>query len=267
MIVIKVGGGEGINYDYICEDIAQLVRNGEKIVLVHGGSYEANVLSEKLGKPPQFVTSISGYESRYTDRETLEIIIMVYSGKANKMIVEKFQKLGVNAVGLSGIDGRILEGKKKSVLTIIEDGKKKVLRGDNTGKVENVNVDLLKILLNNGYLPVIAPLSSSYEGEAINVDGDRAAALIAVKLNADKLIILSNVPGLLEDVKDESTLIKHIEKDKINEFMEYAKRRMKKKVMGAEEAIKGGVKEIVFADARIMNPVSNAINGKGTVIN
>jgi acetylglutamate/LysW-gamma-L-alpha-aminoadipate kinase len=160
-----------------------------------------------------------------------------------------------------------LEGKKKSVLTIIEDGKKKVLRGDNTGKVENVNVDLLKILLNNGYLPVIAPLSSSYEGEAINVDGDRASALIAVKLNADKLIILSNVPGLLEDVKDESTLIKHIEKDKINEFMEYAKRRMKKKVMGAEEAIKGGVREIVFADARIKNPITNAINGKGTVIN
>ena len=89
MIVIKVGGGEGINYDYICEDIAKLVKKNEKIVLVHGGSHEANVVSEKLGKPPRFVTSISGYESRYTDRDTLGIFAMVYSGKANKFILLK----------------------------------------------------------------------------------------------------------------------------------------------------------------------------------
>ena len=267
MLVIKVGGGEGINYDYICEDIAEIIKKGIKIILVHGGSHEANVLSEKLGKPPRFVTSVSGYESRYTDRETLEIFAMVYSGKANKFIVEKFQKLGINAVGLSGIDGRLLEGQKKSTLKIIEDGKKKVLHGDNTGKVEKVNVDLLMLLINNGYLPVISPLCSSYEGDAINVDGDRAAALIAVKLNADKLIILSNVPGLLENVEDESSLIKHIDKNKVSEFMEFAKRRMKKKMMGTAEAVEGGVKEVIFADARIKNPVSNAIIGKGTVIN
>jgi len=267
MLVIKVGGGEGINYDYICEDVAEIIKRGVKVILVHGESHEANVLSEKLGKPPRFVTSVSGYESRYTDRETLEIFAMVYSGKANKFIVEKFQKLGINAVGLSGIDGRLLEGQKKSTLKIIEDGKKKVLHGDNTGKVEKVNVDLLMLLINNGYLPVISPLCSSYEGDAINVDGDRAAALIAVKLNADKLIILSNVPGLLENVEDESSLIKHIDKSKVSEFMEFAKRRMKKKMMGTAEAVEGGVKEVIFADARIKNPVSSAIIGKGTVIN
>ncbi len=123
------------------------------------------------------------------------------------------------------------------------------------------------LLLNNGYLPVISPISSSYDGEAINVDGDRASALLATELKADKLIILSNVPGLLEDVDDESSLIKHIEKAKINQFMEFAKRRMKKKVMGAAEAIESGLKEVVFADARLDKPVTNAMNGKGTVIN
>jgi len=267
MIVVKIGGGEGINYDYICEDVAELVKKGERIVIVHGGSHEANVLSEKLGKPPRMVTSISGYESRYTDRETLDILIMVYSGKKNKLIVEKFQKLGVNAVGLSGLDGRILEGKRKSTLKIIENSKRKVLRDDNTGKVEKVNVNLLMLLLDNGYLPVISPISASYDGEAVNVDGDRASALLAKELNADKLIILSNVPGLLENVDDESSLIKHIDKNKVNQFMEFAKRRMKKKVMGAAEAIEGGLKEVVFADARLKNPVTEAINGKGTVIN
>ena len=94
-----------------------------------------------------------------------------------------------------------------------------------------MNVELLRLLMDNGYLPVISPLCSSYEGEAINVDGDRAAALIAVKLNAEKLIILSNVPGLLENVEDESSLIEHIDRNKISEFMEFAKRRMKKKMM------------------------------------
>ena len=120
MIVVKIGGGEGINYDFICEDVAELIKNGEKVVIVHGGSFEANLISEKLGKPPRMVTSVSGYESRYTDRETLDILTMVYSGKKNKLIVEKFQKLGVNAVGLSGLDGRILEGKKKSTIKIID---------------------------------------------------------------------------------------------------------------------------------------------------
>ena len=266
MIVIKVGGGEGINYDYICGDVAEIVKGGQRVVLVHGGSHEANVVSEKLGKPPRFVTSISGYESRFTDRETLGIFAMIYSGKANKFIVERFQKLGVNAVGISGIDGRLLEGRKKDTLKIIENGKRKVLRGDNTGKIEKVNVGLLNLLLDNGYLPVVSPLSSSYEGEAINVDGDRAAAMMAIAVKADKLIIVSNVPGLLKDVEDESSLIEKIDKKKLNNFMEFAKRRMKKKVMGAAEAVEGGVKEVVFADARIEKPITQAMRGKGTVI-
>ena len=89
MIVVKIGGGEGINYDFICEDVAEIIKSGEKVVIVHGGSFEANLISEKLGKPPRMVTSVSGYESRYTDRETLDILTMVYSGKKNKLIVEK----------------------------------------------------------------------------------------------------------------------------------------------------------------------------------
>ena len=266
MIVIKVGGSEGIDLDAVCRDIAGLHGEGQPIVLVHGGSHETNVIAERLGHPPVFVTSVSGYVSRYTDRETLAIFEMVYCGKINKQIVEKLQQLGVNAIGLSGIDGRLLEGTRKSTLKVIEGGKRRVLRDDYTGKVERANVGLIRLLLDNGYLPVITPPAISTEGEAINVDGDRAAAVLAAALNAGQLIILSNVPGLLQDFPDESTLIPRIEKERVEHFMQFAEGRMKKKVMGAAEAIAEGVGEVVFADARVDQPIRNAMVGHGTVI-
>ena len=131
--------------------------------------------------------------------------MMAYAGKVNKLIVERLQSLGVNAVGLSGLDGRLLEGKRKAAIRIIEDGKQKVLRDDWTGTIERVNAGLLTILLDAGYLPVVAPLASSNDGEALNVDGDRAAAALAVGLGADTLLLLSNVPGLLRAFPDESS--------------------------------------------------------------
>ena len=266
MIVVKVGGSKGIDLGAVCQDVADLHKAGRSLVVVHGGSHETNVIAEKLGHPPVFVTSVSGYESRYTDRETLAIFEMVYCGKINKSIVERLQRLGVNAVGLSGIDGRLLEGKRKSTLKIVQNGKKRVLRDDYTGKVERANVELIQLLLDNGYLPVITPPAISEEGEAINVDGDRAAAVLASALKAEQLIILSNVPGLLKNFPDEKSLIPLIEKDRVADFMEFAEGRMKKKIMGAAEAICEGVGEVVFADARVTRPIHNAMAGHGTVI-
>jgi acetylglutamate/LysW-gamma-L-alpha-aminoadipate kinase len=266
MIVVKVGGSEGIDIDAVCQDIAELHKAGQSIILVHGGSHETNVIAEKLGRPPVFVTSVSGYVSRYTDRETLTIFEMVYCGKVNKAIVERLQQLGVNAVGLSGLDGRLLEGTRKSSIKIIENGKRRILHDDYTGKVERANVGLLTLLIENGYLPVVTPPAISYDGEAINVDGDRAAAVIAAAVKAEQLIILSNVPGLLRNFPDESSLIPVIEKERVEEFMDFAEGRMKKKVMGAAEAIAEGVGRVVFADARIQQPVRNAMQGRGTVI-
>src|SRR5215467_5446111 len=118
MFVVKVGGGSGINYESVCLDFASIVKAGKQAILVHGGSYETNLLSTKLGKPPRMVTSVSGYESRYTDRETLEIFEMVYCGKINKGVVQRLQQHGVDAIGLCGIDGRIFEGARKAAITI-----------------------------------------------------------------------------------------------------------------------------------------------------
>ncbi|MEZ4735919.1 MAG: [LysW]-aminoadipate kinase [Caldilineaceae bacterium] len=210
MIVIKVGGGKDLNIDAIISDIAALQAAGQELLLVHGGAETTNEVAAALGHPPEFVTSESGYVSRRTDRRTLEIFEMVYCGQLNKMWVEKFQTAGVNAVGLSGLDGRIFEGKRKDTLRVRVNGKRMVLRDDWTGTVERVNVELLRVLLNNGYFPILTPPGASDAGEAINVDGDRAAAMVAAAFNADALIILSNVPGLLRNFPDGSTLIREI---------------------------------------------------------
>ena len=267
MIVVKAGGSSGTNFETICTDVAKLVNCGERLVLAHGGSNETNIISEQLGHPPRFVTSSSGHVSRYTDRETLEIFVMVTAGRINKLFVERLQQLGVNAIGLSGVDGRLMEGQRKSTLCIIEDGKRKVLRGDYSGKIEKVNVSLLNTLIDAGYTPVIAPVAISYEGEAVNVDGDRAAASLAAALGAESLIILTNVPGLLREFPDESTLITRIPAADAEAYLDkYAKGRMKKKVLGAIEALREGVGQVILADGRIENPVSNALAENGTVI-
>jgi len=266
MIVIKVGGTNGVNSDAICADVAAYVKGGQTIVVMHGGSGETNAISERLGHPPRWVTAVSGFTSRYTDRATLEIFAMVTAGKINTLLAEKLQRLGVNAFGLSGVDGRLMVAKRKEAIRIVENGKQLILRDDYTGKIESVNGDLLAMLLDAGYTPVIAPLAISPEGDALNVDADRAAAMVAGAMRAEQLIILSNVPGLLRHFPDASTLITHIDKARVGQSLEFAEGRMKKKVLGASEALALGVGQVVFADGRVEHPVQSALAGKGTVI-
>jgi acetylglutamate/LysW-gamma-L-alpha-aminoadipate kinase len=266
MLVVKIGGGAGTRLGPTVEDLTETLRTGGRVILVHGASGETNLLAERLGKPPRFVTSISGLVSRYTDRETLEVFEMAYCGKANKALVEAFQRLGVNAVGLSGLDGRIFQARRKDTITILEGGKRKVLRGDYTGKVERVNAGLLSLLLDHGYLPVLCPPASSSEGEAVNVDGDTAAAHLAAALKAEAFIMLSNVPGLLRDLNDAASLVTRIPAKAIDEFMPLAHGRMKRKLMAAAIALSGGVGRVILAGANREKPVSFALSGQGTVI-
>lgn len=267
VIVVKVGGGEGVDLDTVCADVAALVAEGQPVVLVHGGSHLTNVLSEKLGVPPRFVTSVSGHTSRYTDQATLDVFTMAYAGQVNKRIVERLQKLGCNALGLSGADGRLWTGPRKDAIKIIDDeGRRRMLRDDHTGRVDHVNADLLKTLLTAGYTPVLTPPALSDQGELINVDGDRAAAATAAALGADTLVILSNVPGLLKTFPDPTSLVERIPKAQVEDFMVYAQGRFKKKVLGAAEALDQGVNRIVLADSRVEQPIRRALAGQGTVI-
>ena len=242
--VIKAGGSKGVSRDAVADLVAEVARHDE-IVLVHGASAETDRLATALGVPQEQITSPSGHVSRRTDRQTLEIFAMAALGIENFHYVEKLQQRGIDAIGLSGISGRLLVGKRKDVRAV-RDGKTMILRDDYTGTVEAVNLPLLMQFLAPGRVPVVAPLALSMENEALNVDGDRVAARIAVAIDADALLILTNVPGLLRDIHDPSSLVAETT---LAEAEQLAQGRMKKKILAAREALEGGVDEVVIRSA------------------
>ena len=266
MLVVKLGGTEGVDFSAICQDVAALAAAGQPLVLVHGGSAEANALGEATGHPAQFIISPSGHSSRYTDPETLEVFIMAVNGKVNTLLVSQLQGMGVNALGLCGLDGRLMTAKRKEAIQGVQSGKRRIIRDDQSGKIEQVDAGLLRLLLQAGYVPVVAPLALGEKGEALNTDADRAAAMVAAALQAETLLLLTAVPGLLRSFPDENTLIPRLKAAQLEEAMGAAQGRMKKKVLGAQEALQGGVKQVVIADGRGSQPISRALAGSGTWI-
>ena len=262
-IVVKIGGSHGVATTNIVREIAQYVADGQRIVVLHGGSDLTNTLSERLGHPVRMITSPGGMVSRYTDSETLSIYAMAVAGQINTELVATLQQQGVNALGLAGVDGRLLLARRKSaVRSLTPDGRVQLLRDDYTGQIEQVNGVLLRQLLDAGYTPVIAPLALSQDGERLNVDGDRAASAVAAALNADALVMMTNVPGLLANPEDQATIIRTVPADRLADYMEYARGRMRKKLLGAQEALQNGVPRVCIGH----NSLVDVLNGAGTVI-
>lgn len=264
MITIKIGGSvvDGLHPSTISD--LKKVSQQEKIILVHGGGKEVTRISEALGKEQKFIVSPGGIKSRYTDKETVEIFAMVMSGKINKLIVSMLQKNGINAVGLSGIDGQLIQAERKKKLVIInEKGRKMAIDGGYTGKIKDVNADLIKSILDQGYLPVISPIAISEEFDMLNVDGDRAAAYVAGKMKSDKILFLTNVDGLLMNDK----LVRNLSLAEAKEIMPKIGFGMEKKILAATESLEMGVKQAIIASGQRENPISAAIaNDNCTVI-
>ena len=266
MLVIKIGGGAAIGeggYTNFAEDLAAIA---EPVVVVHGGNAEFSDLSRRLGMPPRMITSSRGRVTRYTDAATMDAMLMAYCGKVNKRLVATLRAAGVNAVGLSAIDGSIGVGRRKPVLRGTEDGKSKVLRDDHAGTLETVDPSLVQLLLQNGYTPVLTPPALGEAGVPINVDGDKLALELAAALGADALLFFSDTPGLLRDRHDESSLIAEIDASSPESALAAAAGRMVVKVEAALGAVDRGVGRVVFADGRIANPIKAALNGQGTTV-
>lgn len=265
MIVVKLGGSAGISPDLFCQDIARLVGAGQRIVIVHGGSDATTRLGEQLGHPPVFITSPSGHTSRRTDARTLEIFQMACRGLLNQQIVQRLQSLGVNAAGISGIDGKLWVGPRKDAIRSVENGITRIIRDDYSGSVQTVDTKILTTLLDGGFVPVVSPPGLSTDGHPINVDADRAASATAAALGAEELLLLSNVAGLLRNFPDETSLIREVKRPDFSRMESLAQGRMKKKVLAASDAVLGGVRRAIIGDARSQQPVSSALAGQGTV--
>lgn len=253
-VVIKAGGSAGVDRDAVSDLVADRAEDS-LVVLVHGASAETDRLSAVLGHPVETIVSPSGHQSRRTDRATLEIFALAALGRENFLYVEKLQQRGIDAFGLSGLSGRLLVGKRKDVRAV-KDGKTFILRDDHTGTVDTVNVPLLRQLMGPKRVPVVAPLALSERNEALNVDGDRVAARIAVALGADSLVILTNVAGLLRDVADPSSLVGSAT---VVEAEALAAGRMKKKILAAREALEGGVREVIIRRAATDDPLQRTV--------
>lgn len=266
MLVIKIGGGAAIGSAAFASFAADIATMAEPMVIVHGGNAEFSTLSERLGMPPQVVTSSTGRVSRYVDEPTMDAMLMAYCGKVNKRLVAAMRHAGVNAVGLSAMDGGIATGRRKPVIRGEIAGKMRVFRDDHAGTIEKIDATLIETLMGAGFVILVSPPALSHDGVPINVDGDKLAQKLAEHLGADGLLFFSDTPGLLADRYDESTLIQSIDADHPEQALAAAQGRMVVKVEQAVKAVERGVGQVVFSDARVTRPVSRALAGNGTVI-
>ncbi len=264
--VVKIGGARAVDPAGAVADVAELVDAGEPVVVVHGGSTAVDDLLDQLGEQPEYVTTPGGVTGRFTDERTMEIVTMAMAGKVNTSLTVTFQNAGVNAIGLSGVDGGLLTGPRKSAVRVLEGDKKKIRRGDHAGRIEAVDDELLTLLLDAGYTPVVSIPMLADDGVAVNSDADRAAAAVAGALEAS-LILLTDVAGVYADPHDPSTRIDEASDPAAFERLEDAAEGfMTRKVMAAKEALERGAGEVLIADATAAGPIDRALAGDATRI-
>ena len=257
IVVVKYGGNAMINEQLkqqVMEDIALLWLIGVKVVLIHGGGPEISETMKRLGKKSEFVNGL-----RVTDRETVDIVQMVLAGKINKTLVNLIQMKGGHAVGLSGIDGGILEATMKNEAL------------GYVGEITKIRTQPITDLLEKNYIPVISTIASDRQGNTYNINGDTAAACIAGALGAERLIMMTDIAGILRDKDDPSTLIPAVTVSEAKKLFEegIVSGGMIPKVDCCIEAIEKGVKHVVIMDGRVPHSILMELltdEGAGTMV-
>jgi len=257
IVVVKYGGNAMVNEtlkQQVMEDIVLLRLIGVRVVLVHGGGPEISDLMDKLGKKPTFVDGL-----RVTDAETVEIAQMVLAGKVNKTLVGLLEMKGGRAIGLSGIDGHLIEAKQKDE------------RLGYVGEITGINIAPVTDLMEKGYIPVISTLGCDKEGNTYNINGDTAAAHIAGALGAERLIMMTDIAGILRDKDDPTTLIPELTIGETDELFKSGviSGGMIPKVNCCVEAIHGGVERVIIMDGRVPHSILMELltdEGAGTMV-
>ena len=262
MIIFKVGGGSGINWEGV---VRGLVGVEEPYVVVPGANALRDRISKALGRPPRRVVSPAGYESVLTGREELETMMMTYAGLRNKSLVESLRSHGVNALGVCGIDGGIVRGRRNPGFRVCEEGRVRIER-DLSGKPKQLNRPLLEALLGGGYRLVLSVPIADEEGRAMNTENDEIVALLARELKADKVYQFIEAPGLLEDPRNPETLLTRITPEELSSWERAVEGRMKRKLHALGKLFQEGSPRVVISDGRVPDPLGKAMGGGGTVI-
>ena len=262
MMLIKIGGGEQINLEATITDLAELE---QPFIIVHGANVLRDQLAKRLGMEKTVLTSVSGYSSVFSDQAALEVIMMSYSGLRNKQIVEQCQRNGINAVGLTGLDGRLVQGERNKGIRVRENGKTLIKR-DLSGKPRQINTALLTLLLDNGYCPVLTIPIVDENGFAINSENDDIIVQLAQALNIESVVQLIEAPGFLDDPTDESSLVAKMSLAELQAREATVEGRIKRKLLALTRLCQGGKTHVIIADGRGEQPVINALAGAGTHI-
>ncbi len=262
MLLIKIGGGADINIKGIVEDLAKI---NDKFILLHGANALRDKIGEKLGYKKRIVTSVSGYDSVFSTEETIDLMMMTYAGLRNKRIVELCQQNGINAVGLSGLDGKVIQARRNSGIRVRQNGKTLLLK-DFSGKPNSINKHLLELLLDNGYTPVLSVPLIDENNFAVNSENDDILALLQHEFNADKIISLIEAPGFLLDKNDSGSLLKNISRNELEAMEQKVEGRMKRKILALRKLFEGSSTTVILSDGRTEHPIEDALNGKGTTI-
>ena len=262
-IVIKIGGDllkENLNY--VISDLLKIHADNKKILLCHAGADIVTTIAEKMGKPQIFTFSTKGYKARYVDEETRDIYLMVVAGLNNKRIVKEMIVKDLPAVGISGVDGGLIIAERFKKAMVILDGKKK-LKDNYTGKPSKLNVQLIETLWEKNYIPVIASVAISEDNEIVAGDSDRISNAIAVATKADKLILLTDVDGVLDK---NSKLINHINNQSADSILKNVTGGMKTKLITALKSASEGIKQVIIASGLRENPILKALANENCTI-
>jgi len=261
--VVKIGGAIGNDPSNLLEELAVRLKSGEKWILVHGASGHMERICKSCGIEPVYFISPSGYRSRFVGEKEL----VLFEAACSNYSVElswKLGKLGIGTIPLYPKQDVTAKAVRKDSLRAIENGKIRILRGNHSGSICGFDPSPIIDAWNKGLLPMLPPLARDFEGNILNVDGDRMAAAAASAVNANVLIMLSNVHGLLRDINDPASRIVEGDFDMWVELESIALGNMKRKLLAAKEALEGNVKKVILADSRVDNPISRALAGGGT---
>lgn len=262
-IIVKVGGGAAIDLAEIARDLAALDR---PVIVVHGANALRASLAASLGREVKVLRSVSGYTSVQSDDSAIELLMLAYSGLQNKRLVEQLQMAGRNAIGLTGLDGRLIVGRRNNGVRVQQDGRTLLIR-DRSGKPVSINTALLRVMLDNGYTPVVTMPIADETGAAINSENDDVVAVMAEAMEAPVVVQLIEAAGLLRDRQDEGSLVPHVSLDALQAWEAAADGRFRRKLRAlCRIAEAGSGRRVIVADGRVAAPISSALAGAGTTI-